>query len=562
MNRFNPKVSIVIPVYNGANFLEQAIKSALAQTYQHTEIIVINDGSTDKGKTHSIARKYGNRIKYYSKKNGGVASALNLGIEKMSGEFFSWLSHDDLYTPHKISSQIKILSQLTDKNVILYNDFAVFTKDPNNYRTIRLKNTLPEHFRFWITVENRLQGCTLLIPKQAFTICGTFKEDLKTTQDYDLWFKMAGNYKFVHHRDITVKMRLHDQQGTHTMTKTALAECNTLLTTFVNGLNPDELKSATGTHLAKAYAIVAMSMWKRNFASPATVAVKKSFQHFNKCVSYEKIIIIFTLLGGFSKYMISRFTHLLIPAFVIKLIQKLRYKILSLSKNIFHLAKHQIPRSKPFFSHRRLKNLSLKERFSEVYHKNIFKGQDSLSGEGSNLMQTHIIRKKIPKLIKQFNINSFLDAPCGDYHWMQKTKLGVKQYIGADIVDVMIKKNNACYATDNIKFKTLNLAEDPLPKTDLIFSRDCLVHLSFADALRILANFKRTNAQYLLTTTFTQRTKNSDLGKGFWRPLNKNLAPFNFPEPLALINEGCTEGNNRYTDKSLGLWRLSDINLP
>jgi hypothetical protein len=74
---FRPRVSIIIPVYNGSNFLAEAIDSALAQTYQNTEVIVVNDGSTDRGATRAIAASYGDRIRYLEKENGGVASALN-----------------------------------------------------------------------------------------------------------------------------------------------------------------------------------------------------------------------------------------------------------------------------------------------------------------------------------------------------------------------------------------------------------------------------------------------------------------------------------------------------
>ena len=107
----------------------------------------------------------------------------------------------------------------------------------------------------------------------------------------------------------------------------------------------------------------------------------------------------------------------------------------------------------------------------------------------------------------------------------------------------------------------MNLVTDSLPKADLIFSRDCLVHLRFKDALKTIANFKRSGAKYLLTTTFVDRTKNYDLVgmDSFWRPLNMRLAPFNLPEPLLIVNEGCTEEAELYTDKSLGLWLLSDI---
>lgn len=209
----------------------------------------------------------------------------------------------------------------------------------------------------------------------------------------------------------------------------------------------------------------------------------------------------------------------------------------------------------------------LKEKFSEVYDKNLFAGRKSRSGEGSDDVQTEIIRREIPKVIKDYHIKTFLDAPCGDWYWMSQTPLGVEKYFGVDIVNSMIKKNQEKYGNSSTVFKSLNLTTDPLPSADLIFSRDCLVHLSYEDALNILKNFKKSGAKYLLTTTFTNRDKNSDLidehgNVLFWRTLNMQLSPFNFPDPILLINEGCTEDNGNYTDKCLGLWSLSDIKLP
>ena len=120
---FNPKVSIVIPVYNGANFLTEAIDSALSQSYRNIEIIVINDGSDDGNETDKIARSYGDTIQYYHKKNGGVASALNLGIQKMTGDYFSWLSHDDVYDNKKIGTQIDYLKKRGSKEIITFSNF-------------------------------------------------------------------------------------------------------------------------------------------------------------------------------------------------------------------------------------------------------------------------------------------------------------------------------------------------------------------------------------------------------------------------------------------------------
>ena len=106
------KVSIIIPVYNGSNFIKQSIKSAINQTYKNIEIIVVNDGSTDNGRTENIVKEFGDKVRYICKKNGGVASALNLGIKEATGEYISWLSHDDIYKPNKIEKQIEMLEKL------------------------------------------------------------------------------------------------------------------------------------------------------------------------------------------------------------------------------------------------------------------------------------------------------------------------------------------------------------------------------------------------------------------------------------------------------------------
>ena len=104
-----PLVSIVIPVYNGSKYLGEAIDSALEQTYKNIEIVVINDGSKDNGKTRAVAKSYGDKIRYYEKENGGVSSALNYAIKMSKGQFISWVSHDDKILPEKIELQIEFI---------------------------------------------------------------------------------------------------------------------------------------------------------------------------------------------------------------------------------------------------------------------------------------------------------------------------------------------------------------------------------------------------------------------------------------------------------------------
>lgn len=203
---------------------------------------------------------------------------------------------------------------------------------------------------------------------------------------------------------------------------------------------------------------------------------------------------------------------------------------------------------------------NLDERFSQIYFKNIFGGAESRSGEGSNLVQTAEIRRKFPELIEELGVDSVLDAPCGDWNWMKECELNLNQYIGVDIVQALIDNNQRQFGNSTTRFVCLNLVNDQLPTTDLIFCRDCLVHLTFEDINKVIASFKRSGARYLLTTTFTARDKNVDLvGADIWRTLNLQLPPFNFPPPIKLINEKCSEYNGQFSDKHLGLWKLSDI---
>ena len=186
--------------------------------------------------------------------------------------------------------------------------------------------------------------------------------------------------------------------------------------------------------------------------------------------------------------------------------------------------------------------------------------QSSRSGHGSDLKQTAIIRVEIPKLIRDLEVRSILDIPCGDFFWMRECQLGLETYIGADVVQSLICELNERYRNAYRRFEVLDLAEGALPKVDLVFCRDLLVHFSSSDIRRAVDNLKRSGSTYLLTTTFTGRDHNMDIPtSGDWRPLNLQLPPISFPEPLRLINEGCTEHFNQFTDKSLGLWRISDL---
>ena len=205
--------------------------------------------------------------------------------------------------------------------------------------------------------------------------------------------------------------------------------------------------------------------------------------------------------------------------------------------------------------------IDLESKFLHVYNNNLFGGIESVSGPGSGLEQTKIISVEIPTLIKNYGIRSVIDAPCGDLYWMAPMiSSGVFEfYTGVDIVKDMIEKNRHKFSSERINFEQKNIVTDILSLNDLILCRDCFVHLSFDDIIRSIINFKKSGSKYLLTTTFLKHWNADPDGKDFWRPINLESTPFNFPPPLEIINEGCTEGDGGYTDKSLALWDLNNI---
>lgn len=200
--------------------------------------------------------------------------------------------------------------------------------------------------------------------------------------------------------------------------------------------------------------------------------------------------------------------------------------------------------------------------FTQIFRERVWDDQrtrESVSGIGSSVQQTQQILNQLPGLLAEYNVQSILDIPCGDFHWMQRLNLADVRYTGADIVSEIVEQNQRQYARPNVQFVKLNLLTDKLPTCDLALCRDCMVHFSFADIQQAIANIRKSRSTYLLTTTFPDEATNQDIPTGGWRPLNLQRAPFHFPEPLFVLNENCTEMNGVYRDKSLALWRVREL---
>lgn len=295
-----PMISIIIPVYNGSNYIRQAIESALNQDYENYEIIVINDGSTDKNKTRKICLEYNDKIRYYEKENGGVSSALNLGISKMKGEYFSWLSHDDLYMKNKLSIQIKEL-QHHDNNTILYSNYSIVDENDVFIRDVILNSDEYNKKPLYSIFNMDINGITLLIPKKAFDECGNFDESLRCVQDYELWYKMMKKYKFYHMKEILGSTRVHSKQVSNTSPR-VISEGNWFYKKIVDELDRKLKIEYEGTEYRFLDVVENKLRYRSKYIEAANYISNKKQKLLDGCkIDFNKISVCYIVNGSENK---------------------------------------------------------------------------------------------------------------------------------------------------------------------------------------------------------------------------------------------------------------------
>jgi hypothetical protein len=211
------------------------------------------------------------------------------------------------------------------------------------------------------------------------------------------------------------------------------------------------------------------------------------------------------------------------------------------------------------FSKSKFTPLNIQDRFELIYNENYWESDESRSGLGSEIKNTKEVLKALKKIIKEYNIRSIIDIPCGDFNWMSKIDMRNIDYKGFDIVRPVIIDNNKKFKKNNINFYNSDITTSRLAKGDLMFVRDCLVHFSFEDITKSIFRIKQSGSKYLMSTSFVNLEKNIDIYSADWRPINLEKDPFNFPKPIVTINEKCQEMNGIYADKSICLWEINKI---
>jgi len=200
-------------------------------------------------------------------------------------------------------------------------------------------------------------------------------------------------------------------------------------------------------------------------------------------------------------------------------------------------------------------NLELnKDAWVNDFHYRVNLKMESIAGYGSSLGNVHALIRELPNIFVEFNIKSMMDVPCGDYFWMNRVPKDGVQYIGGDLVDEQVEMVRATYP--HLDVRKINLITDTLPKVDLIFVRDCFIHLPFEFIQRSLKNCVDSGSTYLMASSCPEVRVNDELGGVIgWRPLSLEQAPFNLPTPLKVVSEE----HDYNPEKCMCIWKLSDV---
>jgi glycosyltransferase involved in cell wall biosynthesis len=215
-----PLVSVIIPTYNSADFIEEALESLFEQTFQDFEIIVIDDGSTDE--TAAILEKYGDRIVYLYQDNGGCASARNKGIRIARGKYIAFLDADDIWLPAKLEKQVLLFNKRESLGMVTTGSCSFDKKGIYGYSTRKREFLMHGNIARNIFLRSGVGTPTVMVRKEVFDNIGLFEERTKQGEkvflshgsDDNMWIRIASHYDIELIDEVLTRVRNHPRRMT------------------------------------------------------------------------------------------------------------------------------------------------------------------------------------------------------------------------------------------------------------------------------------------------------------------------------------------------------------
>jgi glycosyltransferase involved in cell wall biosynthesis len=199
-------VSVIIPTYNMAHYLPQAVQSALGQSYANVEVQIVDDGSTDD--TPHIVRQWDghSRVRVHRQTNGGLSHARNQGVALSRGRFIALLDADDIWMPEKLSWQMPLFQGRPEVGVV-YSDFERMDGEGHP-----LPKGPTHMHRGWVSgrllIENFVPASSAVVRRECFERHGGFDVALRTGEDYEMWLRLSAHYQFDFVSGPTIRYRI------------------------------------------------------------------------------------------------------------------------------------------------------------------------------------------------------------------------------------------------------------------------------------------------------------------------------------------------------------------
>jgi glycosyltransferase involved in cell wall biosynthesis len=299
-----PKISLIIPTYNCASYLKRCIISALEQTYDNMEIIVVDDGSTDN--TKNIVQSFGDSVHYIYQENRGLAGARNTGIKASKGQYLAFLDADDCFDKENIKVKTSYLEEHPQIDWV-FSDWDEVDEEGNflargsikwSYAKKQLKDRLFEEL---IYNRNFISPVTIMIKKAAMEKAGYFDPDVICQEDWDLWLRISLKHPAHYIDKVLVHVLIRPDSLSRNFSK--WAQGNALIVDKLNNSLPLDFpnrKRALATLNADKYTYLGRALIQSGKPGKAVIAYLKSIKHLplQKKIYWRVLVAIIDLLGN------------------------------------------------------------------------------------------------------------------------------------------------------------------------------------------------------------------------------------------------------------------------
>ncbi|MFA6142101.1 MAG: glycosyltransferase [Candidatus Omnitrophota bacterium] len=248
-----PKISVVIPLYNGKKFIVETIDSVLAQTRKDYEIIVVDDGSTD-GAYEEIWKLYGEKIRLFRQENQGIAAARNKAILEARGEFIAFLDHDDIWLPTKLEKQMRMFEANPGVGLVYSNSVILDEGGIRNRTIFDIEPPKRGHAFYDLLKADFIPVMTAITRKDILLDAGLFDKKFIVAEDWDLFLKIARKHEIDYIDEVLVKYRVH--AASHSRKRTLmLRELNAIMDSYLADVEIKKDKSALSkiAHMSASY---------------------------------------------------------------------------------------------------------------------------------------------------------------------------------------------------------------------------------------------------------------------------------------------------------------------